>query len=257
MSLSKQAWHLVPTTLHFIQFAYRLVTYADLLLLFAVLFLLAGMRRFAALPDRPLMAVLAGCLALSTVSVTIKLLHAHHVEGPNVLAGSGWPTTNRDVLRSLPSTFYGLNTYAVKSGSRGILADSAVPSPVSFPIGTQQHFGDVLPVPVPAREPGRLRTNIQIFPWNRILWNGREIPFEETSTDRDFLTIVDRKNDRKAGAGTLECVLRPDPVWMVLRTLSLWTAAVWALALCLWSIWNYYRTRIRKGSESTSPGFLT
>ena len=253
LSLSHQPWRLVPKALHFVQFAYRLVTYADLFLLFAVLFLLAGMRRVAALPDRPLMVVLAVCLALSTAGITIKLVHAHHVEEPNVLAGSGWPTTNRDALRSLPSTFYGVNGYAVKSGSRGLLADSAVPSPVSFPIGTQQHFGEVLAVPVPNGEPGRLRTNILIFPWNRILWNGREIPFEETFTDKDFLSIVDRKPE----AGTLEYVLRPDPIWMVLRTLSLWTAAVWALALCLWSIWNYYRTRIRKGSESASPGFLT
>jgi hypothetical protein len=248
MSMSPQPWRLIPHSLHFIQFAYRMVTYADLFLLFAVLFLLAGMRRVAALQGRPLRVVLTVCLALSTASVTIKLLHALHVEEPNALAGSGWPTTNRDALRSLPSTFYGVAGYAVTIGSRGILANAANPSPVSFPIGTQQHFGEVLPVEIPAGT-GRLRTNIQIFPWNRIVWNGREIPFEETSTDLDFLTIV----DRNAEAGTLEYVLRPDPVWMVLRALSLWTAILWALGLCLAN----YRTRNRKGSESTSPGFRT
>ena len=240
MSLSRQAWLLVPNALHIIQFAYRLITYADLFLLFTVLFLLAGMRRFAVLPDRPLMVVLSVCLALSTASVTIKLLHAHRGEEPNALAGSGWPTTNRDALRSLPYTFYGLGSFAVKSGSRGILADSGFPSLVSFPIGTQQHFGEVLPVQVPAGPTGKLRTNIQIFPWNRVLWNGREIPFEETSTDKDLLTIVDGKPE----AGTLEYLLRPDPVWMVvLRTLSLWTAALWALALCLCKIGRLRRVK--------------
>ena len=275
MSLSQQAWRLVPKTLYFIQFAYRLVTYADLFLLFAVLFLLAGMRRFAALPDRPLVVVLAVCLALSTASITVKLSHAHRVEEPNILAGSGWPTTNRDALLSLPSAFYGMNSYAVKGASRIILADTAaVPSPVSFPIGTQQYFGEVLSVTVPAGEPGpdashtgpnashtgpnasrtgpnagRLRTNIQIFPWNHILWNGREIPLEEITTNRDMLTMIDRKPE----AGTLEYVLRPDPVWMVLRMLSLWTFVLWTAALPVW----YYRTRNRKGSESTPSGFRT
>ncbi len=272
LSVSHLTWKLLPKTLQFIQFAYRLVTYADLFLLFAVLFLLAGMRRqSAALPDRPLMAVLAVCLVLSTAGVSIKLVHAHHVEEPNMLAGSGWTTTNRDALRSLPSTFYGVSGYAVKGGSRSILADSAVPSPVSFPIGAQQYFGDVLPVVIPAEETGpnasrtgpnalrtgpnalrtgpnalrtgpnalrtgRLRTNIQIFPWNHILWNGREIPFEEITANRDMLIMIDRKPE----AGALEYILRPDPVWMVLRTLSLWTAAVWMLALC-----RYYLTAKR------------
>jgi hypothetical protein len=251
LSLSQQAWRLIPNALHIIQFAYRLINYADLFLLFTVLFLLAGMRRAATVPDRPLIVVLAVCLALSTTGVTIKLRHAHYVEEPNLLAGSGWPTTNRDALRFLPSTFYGVGSFAVKSGSRGILTDSAAPSPVSFRIGTQEHFGEVLPVPVPPGNPGSLRTNIQIFPWNRIVWNGREIPFEETFTDQDFLSIVHGKADGKPEAGTLEYVFRPDPVWMVLRTISLWTAALWALALC------YGITRMRKGSESTSPGFLT
>lgn len=248
LSLSRLAWKLVPKSLHFIQFAYRLVTYADLFLLFTVLFLLAGMRRQnAALPDRPMIVVFAVCLALSTVSVSIKLLHAHQVEEQNMLAGSGWPNTNRDALRSLPSTFYGVNGYAVKGDTRSILADSAVSSPLSFPIGVQQYFGDVLPALVPAGEltgpkasptgpkaspTGWFQTNIQIFPWNHILWNGREIPLEEITTNRDMAILI----DRKPKAGTLEYVLRPDPIWLVLRTLSLWTAAVWMLALCL-----YYR----------------
>jgi len=250
MSVSPQAWRLVPAALHFIQFAYRLVTYADLFLLFAVLFLLAGMRRATTFPDRPLTAALAVSLALSIAGVSIKLLHAHSVEEPNAMAGSGWPTTHRDALRSLPFHFYGWYSYAVKSGSRGVLADSTALSTVSFPIGSQEYFGDALPFAVPAGNTGRLRTDVQIFPWNRIRWNGREIPFEETFTDKTSVAIVDRKPE----AGTLEYVLRPDPVWVVLRTLSLWTAAAWALALCLWT---YGSTRIRKGSETTSPGFLT
>lgn len=230
LSLSKPTWKLVPGPLHFIQFAYRLVTYADLFLLFAVLFLLACLRRqSAALPGRPLVAALAVCLALSTAGVSIKLVHAHAVEEPNTLAGSGWPNTNRDALRSLPSTFYGVNGYAVKGGSRTILADTEVPSPLSFPVGTREYFGEVLFATVPAGETARLRTNIQIFPWNHILWNGREIPFEEITTNRGMFMMIDRKPE----AGTLEYVLRPDPVWLVLRTLSLWTAGLWMLAVCL------------------------
>jgi hypothetical protein len=236
-SLSEWFWVPIPNSLKFIQFAYRLVTYADLFLLLAVLLLLAGMRRIAVSPDRPLIAALAVCLTLSTASVAVKLLHAHGAEEPNVLAGSEWPDTNRDALRMMPPTFYGVNGYAVKSGAHGILADNTTLSPASFPIGIQQHFGEVLPVPVLSNF-GLIRTNVQIFPWNRVVWNGREIPFEETSTNQDLITIV----STKPGAGTLEYVLRPDPIWVALRFLSFWTALLWVIALPAWS---YFRTRNR------------
>jgi hypothetical protein len=234
-SLSELFWVPIPNSLKFIQFAYRLVTYADLFLLLAVLFLLAGMRRIAGSPDRPLIAVLAVCLTLSTASVALKLMHAHRAEEPNVLAGSEWPDTDRDALRMMPPTFYGVNGYAVKSGVHSILADNTVLSPASFPIGIQQHFGEVLPVPVFSNF-GLIRTNVQIFPWNRVVWNGREIPFEETSTNQDLITIV----STKPGAGTLGYIVRPEPVWVVLRILSLWTFALWAVAL---PGLRYWRTR--------------
>jgi hypothetical protein len=203
--------------------------------LYAVLFFLAGMRRIAGSPDRPLIAVLAVCLTLSTASVTVKLMHAHRAEEPNVLAGSEWADTNRDALRIMPPTFYGVNGYAVKSSAHNVLADNTALSPASFPIGMQRHFGEVLPVPVFSNF-GLIRTNVQIFPWNRVVWNGREIPFEETSTNRDLITIV----STKPGAGTLEYILRPEPVWVILRILSLWTFALWAAAL---PGLRYWRTR--------------
>ncbi len=249
MSLSPFFWRMVPNALKFIQFSYRLVTYADLFLLLAVLFLLAGMRRIVRSPDRPLMAVLTLCLALSTVSLAVKLIHAHEVEIPNTLAGSGWPTTNRDALRSLPPTFYGVQGYAVKSGSRGILPGVPASPQVLFTVGMQQHFGEVSPISVPAGASGILVTNVQIFPWNRIVWKGREIPFAETGANSDMLTVIDRKPE----AGTLEYVFRPDPIWMVLRILSLWTFVLWAAALPVW----YYFTGNRKGSASTPSGFRT
>jgi hypothetical protein len=236
-SVSETLWLLVPKSLKFIQFTYRLVTYADLFLLLAVLFLLASMRRITSSPDRPLIAVLAVCLTLSTASVAVKLIHAHRAEEPNVLAGSEWPDTDQDALRMMPPTFYGVNGYAVKSGTRSILADNTALSPASFSIGIQQHFGEVLPVPVFSNF-GLIRTNVQIFPWNRVVWNGREIPFKETSTNRDLITVI----STQPGAGTLGYVLRPDPIWVALRFLSLWTALLWVIALPPLS---YFRTRNR------------
>jgi hypothetical protein len=236
-SVSETVWLLVPKSLKFIQFTYRLVTYADLFLLLAVLFLLASMRRITSSPDRPLIAVLAVCLTLSTASVAVKLIHAHRAEEPNVLAGSEWPDTDQDALRMMPPTFYGVNGYAVKSGTRSILADNTALSPASFSIGIQQHFGEVLPVPVFSNF-GLIRTNVQIFPWNRVVWNGREIPFKETSTNRDLITVI----STQPGAGTLGYVLRPDPIWVALRFLSLWTALLWVIALPPLS---YFRTRNR------------
>jgi hypothetical protein len=238
VSLSTWFWDVIPGSLKFIQFAYRLVTYADLLLLFTVLFALAGMRRLAGSPDRPLVAALAVCLTFAAASVTVKLIHAYRAEEPNALAGSGWPTANRDALRLLPSTFYWTKDYAAKSGSRGTMLRTTALMDAPFPIGTQERFGEVLPFLIPNNDLRLIRTNVQIFPWNRIVWNGREIPFEETSTNRDLITII----SSKPGAGTLQYVLRPDPVWVVLRILSLWTAALWAAAL---PAWYYFRTRNR------------
>jgi hypothetical protein len=248
-SLSEWFWSLLPNSLKFIQFAYRLVTYADLFLFFAVLFLLAGIRRTVTVPDRPLLAVLAVCLLLSTASVGVKLIHAHRVEEPNLLAGSEWNDEKRDALRALPASFYGVNGYAVKSAARGAVPPGKDLVAASFPIGAQERFGEVLPLPIYSNPSGIIRTNVQIFPWNHLIWNGREIPLEEIATNKDLITIL----SGQPGAGTLEYVLRPDPIWLVLRFLSLWTAVLWAAALPAW----YYFTWKKTGSESIPPGFRT
>jgi hypothetical protein len=214
------------------------VTYADLFLLLAVLFLLASMRRLASSPDRPLIAALAVCLTLSTASVALKLIHAHRVEEPNTLAASEWADTNRDALHSMPSSFYGVNGYAVKSGANGTIPPGKELVSAALPIGTQEHFGETFPLLLFTNHSGIIRTNVQIFPWNRLVWNGHEIPFEETATNPDLITIL----SGKPGAGTLEYVLRPDPIWVALRFLSLWTALLWVIALPAWS---YFRTRNR------------
>jgi hypothetical protein len=98
-------------------------------------------------------------------------------------------------------------------------------------IGEKEHFGEVLPVPIFDNSSGLIRTNVQIFPWNRLVWNDHEVPFAETAPNPDLLTVV----FAKPGAGTLSYVLRSDPVWMGLRTLSLWVAALWAIAFTVWS----------------------
>jgi hypothetical protein len=237
-SVSEAFWLFVPKSLKFIQFTYRLVTYTDLFLLLTVLFLLAGMRRIVRSPEHPLVAVLAVCLTLSTASVVLKLIHARSVEETNTLPGSEWTDADRDALRALPSSFYGVNGYAVKSGANGKVPSGKELLAMSFPIGTQEHFGQVPPTPLFTNRSGIIRTNVQIFPWNRMVWNGHEISFEETSTNPEFLTIL----SGKPGAGTLEYVLRPDPVWAVLRFVSLWTVLLWAIVL---PAWGYFRTRNR------------
>jgi hypothetical protein len=231
-SLSDRFWLFIPKSLKFIQFAYRLVTYADLFLLLAVLFLLAAMRRISGSPDRPFTAVLAVCVMLSASSVFVKMLHAHRSEEPTILAGSEWHDTNRDALRSMPSSFYGSNGYAVKTGALAALPANPVVAVGRLPIGEKDHFGEVLPVPIFDNSSGLIRTNVQIFPWNRLVWNGREVPFADTAPNPDLLTVI----FEKPGAGTLSYFLRPDPLWMGLRTLSLWVAALWAIAFAVWSI---------------------
>jgi hypothetical protein len=142
-----------------------------------------------------------------------------------------------------------VNGYAVPSAARGALPPGKQAVWASFPIGTQERFGEVLPLPVYTNSSGLIRPNVQIFPWNHLVWNGREIPFEEIAT-KDLFTIL----SGKPGAGTLEYVLRPDPLWLVLRFLSLWTAALWAAAI---PGWYYFSTRKKTGSESMPPGFRT
>jgi hypothetical protein len=182
--------------------------------------------------------------------VSVKLIHAHRVEEPNLLAGSEWNDEKRDALLALPASFYGVNGYAVQSAARGTLPAGKEILLASFPIGTQERFGEVFPLPIYTNRSGLIRTNVQIFPWNHLVWNGREIPFEEIATNKDLMTIL----SGQPGAGTLEYVLRPDPIWLVLRFLSLWTAVLWAAAL---PAWYYFSTRKKTGSESTPFGFLT
>jgi hypothetical protein len=236
-SISEQFWLRIPDSLKFIQFSYRLVTYADLFLLFAVLLLLTGMGRLAGSPDRYLTAVLTGCLTLAITSVSVKLVHAYQAEEPNTLAGSGWPDTNRKALLTLPSTFYGVTGYAMNVGSAGNLAAGKKPLPVFFPLGSENRFGEVSPFPIYSNISGVIQANVQIFPWNHIIWNKQEIPFHKTFTTSDLVTAI----DVPPASGTLEYVLRPDPIWLVLRFLSLWTAALWAAALP----WYYFKTRNR------------
>jgi hypothetical protein len=236
-SVSEQFWLWVPDSLKFIQFSYRLVTYADLFLLFAVLLLLTRVRKLVNSPDHGLTAVLTICLALSIVSVTVKMTHAYRAEEPNTLGGSGWPDTNRKALLSLPSTFYGVAGYAMNIGSAGTLPSGKPAIPAFFPLGTGDRFGDVLPLSISSNPSGLIQTNVQIFPWNHVAWNGHEIPFEKTFTTPDLTTVI----AVQPGAGKLEYIFRPDPIWLVLHFLSLWTAALWTVAACLPRY--YFRTR--------------
>ncbi len=99
---------------------------------------------------------------------------------------------------------------------------------VKLPTGLGKRFGEVKNVLL-SPQSQRVLTNIEAFPWNRVVLDGRELPRAETYTSHRILSFV-----LPPGTSTQHVVgyrFVPDPLYSVLRAISGIVLAGWAAGL--------------------------
>jgi hypothetical protein len=103
---------------------------------------------------------------------------------------------------------------------------------VNFAFDSKDNFGTAEPAQVALAEASWVRTNIVVFPWNRIEVDGRDVP------DSDI------RGDNKTGialrvpAGNHRLVVQfvPDTAWGVLRVISLLSLFGWLIFEIVFSV---------------------
>jgi hypothetical protein len=136
------------------------------------------------------------------------------------------------MLRLLPGTFYSYATYAVQEGLSSLVPSGFTrESPMPFLAGTGSQFGNVAPVKVELQTPTVIVTNVQPFPWNQIIVNGRRKKssellartFDWTAPGTALVLAV----PLEAGEYTIEYRFRPAKAWSVLEGISFGILVIW------------------------------
>jgi hypothetical protein len=209
-----------------IQFAYRLITYCDLFLLLTSLLLLASLGPKAVIVRWPLAVCLCACISLNTAGLFVKFGHVAAAETQGIVHGSGY-TSDRNDLVKIPAVFYWTFDYSIAKGMTPEPAVTSIPKQnIGFPVGTNEHFGEVLKSTVQLPAETMLTTNAEVFPWSRIAVNGSDVPATQTLATR--LTTFGVMGG--PGSTAVEYRVSPDLIWLNLRRISL-------LSLFLWILW--------------------
>jgi hypothetical protein len=233
-SISEATLPLAVKIFYYIQFAYRLITYCDLFLLLTSLLLLASLGRKLVNVRWPLAVCLSACIALSTAGLFVKFEHVAAAETQGIVPGSEY-RSDRNALLKVPATFYWTIDYSITKGMTPEPAVTSVPKQfVGFPVGTNEHFGDVLKSTVQLTAETMLTTNAVLFPWSRIAVNGSDVPATQALATRVTTFAV------MAGPGNavVEHRVSPDLIWLNLRRislLSLFLCILWAIRSAVWS----------------------
>ncbi|HYW45309.1 MAG TPA: hypothetical protein VE959_20775 [Bryobacteraceae bacterium] len=234
-----------------IQFAYRLVTYLDLLLFASAVFLLFVLRPHLDAISRPVQMCLAISMALAIENTTIKYGHAAAVELEMVVAGTEIGA-DRNRLIQIPETYYGAPDYTMLDLYAGNVPEGPPRFPANLPVGTGTEFGRALDGRFHFDGPGYAVTNVVAFPWNRLTVNHRELPPSEIKTEQTCCYSAPRLAfPVEKGDYDLQYRLEPDPLWRLLRRVSFITILVWTAALCV--VPAFRRNRARIMAVETEP----
>ena len=179
-SISTRVWHAAPAFLGIIQFAYRLVTYCDLLLYLAIVLLLSALGKLHVEIRNKLQICLVAALSLMGQSVLIKFTHAASITQNTRLAPGTGLFENRETLRQLPGQFYGLDGYVSRDGFAPNL--DGIPT-IRLRVKGDHDFG--APESALVGSPGWFSTNVQAFPWNRLVINGKVLARGATHVSSD------------------------------------------------------------------------
>jgi hypothetical protein len=234
-------WDSLPQFFSIVQFSYRLVTYCDLLLLFAALLLFKALKQFRAEIKTGTIVCLVGCFAVMADGVILKFTHAAAIENPATLPGAGL-SHERKSLTQLPGTFYGVANYVVSNGSAGKLPLLAYPL-VQFKPGVDRDFGVVKGTEsISLNQPSTVATNVQSFPWNGLTLDGEDVPPDKIySANSEVLAM-----NMNAGKNVVGYKFSPDPVYSGLRILSALALLGWIALWSAVSIGNRLRIDHRK-----------
>jgi len=157
-----------------------------------------------------------------------------------VRSGGQWaPAAARlsENLTDLPGSFYGDIQYRVVRGFAQPASDDLNQvTKVSLAVeSTGSLIGQTLPILVTLDRPSLVVTNVQPFPWNRLILDGAIVPAEQV-----FAVPVVATDERRAdvlealkldsGTHELRYAFVPDPIWGVLYTLS-WIVLVFWIAI--------------------------
>jgi hypothetical protein len=225
-SFLRSALPLLERYVGFIQFIYRLITYSDLFLLITAMLLIGAVVPIFDRVRRAVTICLALCIALSTVSVIVKLQHARVSLVPGVVPGSELGG-DRGALANSPIGFYAAYDFTIPKAFLPESYEPALPRrPLKFDVGTREHFGEVQSAKADEPMQSMMVLNAAPFPWVRILVNGIEL-----GPDRLFVV-------GEPGLSTLGVVAPPgrsviefrvavDQVWLWLRRISLLCLAAW------------------------------
>ncbi|MGA2232671.1 MAG: hypothetical protein ABSH22_17370 [Tepidisphaeraceae bacterium] len=212
-----------------IQFPYRLVSHVNI----AAFALLIGgwiaqngaprARRWVRI-DR---GVVLTALALSAAALGVKLDHIVRVKSePSVEEASA----AGDYLSQLPTTFVGQSDYSVQIPDRLVPASGRADAlKIDAPAGRGPEQ-DVQDVQVQLAKPQWVVTSILNFPWNRLIVDGKSVPFGQVHN-----LFFHEAVELPAGIHTVGYEFEPDPVWIALND-GAWTALavqVAVVAVCL------------------------
>ena len=233
ISISPSLDQAIPLLGGLIQFAYRLVSHANLALM------LAAIASGTWVANRGLYnrfsvhtaAAAAACISISAVSLGMKLEHGYAVRQadssglfsfsgdrtPLVTGGNSW----LDAL------------YATPSRVRELPAEILAGAPhVNFPVeASGGRFGDVETMDVDLPQAQWVLTNVCVFPWNRVLVNGKRWDGDGLGRQGHLLALF-----LPAGHSALRFVWRPDPFWHAFDLAGRMTAAIVLLATGAWAL---------------------
>ena len=229
-----------------IQFAYRLVSHANLALMLAVI----ASGTWAA--DRGLYkrfpahtaAAAAVCIMIAAAALCIKLGHGYAVRNEDasglfgfsggrtrlITEGNGW----LDALYATPGRVRELSP-----------EESAGAAQARFPVGTKgANFGEVGGLELDLPRAQWALTNVCVFPWNRVLVNGERWTGDRLARRGHLLAVY-----LPAGHSALRFVWRPDPFWYAFHCVGRLAAGILLLATCVWALVEF---RSRRGPAGAS-----
>jgi len=202
-----------------IQFPYRLVSEVNIALL-AVL-IAAWSVRGRAFPSsrRSNRIILTTAVSLAALGLGMKLLFVVS----DIPDDASAPAATDDRLDQLPSTFVGQHDYTVQIPARaaGQLAQETGER-MEIPIGAGP-LQDVQEATADFPASTWVITSVLNFPWNRLLLDGRPIPFDEVHNLYFHQAVFVTAGEHRFGYR-----FEPDPVWTILRYVSAATLLILA-----------------------------
>jgi len=224
MSFSASIWAILPSVYKNIQMVYRMVTYQNLSLVFALIsiYYVLRLKPKSMKPhnSNSLHIVLTLCLSISFIAASEKLMHGFAIMGDVEFLNF----TNNKVFLSDPKTAGKANYIlgSIPESEKESYTDVQIlPDPFDLKKNNQY---DVI---IRLEESSWIKTNVQAFPWNKLLLNGISIPLHRYQRVGPYLSLL-----LPPGKHQLSYMFEPDNIYLVLKFLS-WIFIVTWVTICV------------------------